>query len=158
MKEWWLAREPRERLLLMMAALLVLATLVYSSVWQPLTVARDGALVREQAQRETLAWMRQAAAEARQLQARGQVQRDSGRSLLSEVQQAAAGSPMAAGLKQLNPEGSGRLRVSVEAVDFASFIRWLDKLAAAGVQVRSLNLSRTEQGATQVQARLLLER
>jgi type II secretory pathway component PulM len=86
------------------------------------------------------------------------VQRVPGRSLLSEAQQAAAGSPMAAALQQLNPEGADRLRVSVDAVDFDSLVRWLGKLAAAGVQVQQFNLSRSGEGDDRVQARLLLSR
>jgi hypothetical protein len=44
-------------------------------------------------------------------------------------------------------------------VDFDSLIRWLGKLASAGVQVQNLNLSRgSAQEDAQVQARLLLTR
>lgn len=157
MMAWWQAREPRERLALSLALLVVGATALYSLLWRPL----NDELVRQQrrveVQRETLHWMQQAAQQVKALQARPQTGRPGNRSLLSEVERAAAQTGLKGSLKQLNPEGRNKLRVTVQDANFDDLIRWLGRLQNVGVTASSLTLSRIDDGP-KVQARLLLER
>jgi general secretion pathway protein M len=157
MMAWWQAREPRERLALLLAAVFVLASLFYYLGWQPLDRAYDRQLARQQTQTETLAWMRQAALEVKALGGQKARPPSTRRSLLAEAERAAAGNGMKASLKQLNPEGEDKLRVTVQDAEFDAFIRWLGRLDSAGVDISSLNLTRQD-GGSRVQARLLLER
>lgn len=157
MMEWWQAREPRERLFLLVAFVVVTATLCYSLIWQPLAESHASQTALKQSQTKTLVWMYQAAQEVKALggaRAAGPV---SQRSLLDEAERAAASDGMKASLKQLNPEGRDKLRVTVQDADFDTLIRWLGRLDSAGVAISNLTLSRVDEGQ-KVQARLLLER
>lgn len=157
MMEWWQAREPRERLILMVGALFVLTTLCYSLIWQPLDERYRQQVARKQSQTETLVWIRKAAQEVKALGGQKGLRSTSKRSLLSEAERAAASTGMKSSLKQLNPDGRDKLRVTVQDAGFDALIRWLGRLDNAGVGISSLTLSRPDEG-TKIQARLLLER
>jgi general secretion pathway protein M len=157
MMEWWQAREPRERLFLLAALLVVTVTLGYGLFWQPLADAYSKQSALKESQTKTLLWMQQAAQQVKALGGQ-QVRRPvSSRSLLDEAERAAASNGMKASLKQLNPEGRDKLRVTVQDADFDTLIRWLGRLDSVGVTISSLTLSRIDEGQ-KVQARLLLER
>ncbi len=157
MMEWWQAREPRERMALLVALAVILATLGYSLLWRPLNEDLARQRHRAEVQRETLAWMQQAAQQVKALQRQPQSRRASSRSLLSEAERAAAQTGLKGRLKQLNPEGRDKLRVTVQDAAFDDFIQWLGRLQQAGITASSLTLSRIDDGPT-IQARLLLER
>lgn len=157
MMEWWQAREPRERLVLLVGLVFVLATAFYGLVWQPLNASYQRQSILRQTQSETLVWMREAAREVKSLGGEKARRPSSRRSLLSETERAAASTGMKTYLKQLNPEGRDKLRVTVQDANFDAFVRWLGRLDDAGVAIGSLTLSRLDQEG-KIQARLLLER
>jgi len=159
MKDWWQAREARERRVLQLGLALILASLAWLLLWQPLEQARQAALARVATQRDTLTWMRGAATQVQVLRSAGTATATAApaASLLGAVEQTAKGSAVAAALRQLDPEGDDGLRVSLEAVSFDNLITWLGRLQAQGVSVANLTLNRLE-GGQLVQARLLLRR
>ena len=67
MRDWWLSRQPRERLILILGGLLVVAALLYLLVWEPLARERTNLANRVKAQGKTLVWMRHASEEVKQL-------------------------------------------------------------------------------------------
>lgn len=157
MMEWWQAREPRERWILLVGMAFVLATAFYRLLWLPLDTAYQRQSTLQLSQTETLAWMHEAAREVKALGGERAPRPASRRSLLAETERAAASTGMKTSLKQLNPEGGDKLRVMVQDADFDAFIRWLGRLDEAGVAIGSLTLSRLDQEG-KIQARLLLER
>ncbi|HHO69319.1 MAG TPA: type II secretion system protein M, partial [Gammaproteobacteria bacterium] len=68
MKDWFLGLEPRERRLVTAGGVVLALLLVYLVVWEPLAARYRQLQDSVAQQRETLAWMQQAAAQVKALQ------------------------------------------------------------------------------------------
>lgn len=155
---WW-ARTTRERWLLALGGGLVLATVPYTLIWEPLA-ERVSELEAEVAdKREDLAWMREAAEE---IQAHGDgaapaepVTDD--RSLLSLIDRSAREAGIDDALSRVQPEDGGTVRVWMDAAPFDPVIEWLAHLQrTAGVRVSALTAEDAD-GPGRADIRLTLE-
>ncbi len=130
MKAWFAALNPRERIIVVGgASLLVLALLVGSWLSFVSDVERLREVVSEQ--RAVSHWMERAALEATQLRkgASGQGRVVSGgASLLSLVDQTAKRSGLGSAVKRVEPDGSDKVRIRLERVNFDKMMRWLEGL------------------------------
>src|SRR3569833_3384489 len=91
MKAWFAALAPRERTMVLLAAVMATLGLGYVALWEPLVSGVVRLEQSVQAQRELKAWMTQAAAEAQRLRAAGAGQGPAGgdaRSLLTVIAEA----------------------------------------------------------------------
>jgi general secretion pathway protein M len=157
-KEWLANLAPRERRILAGGAVALVLLLFYLVIWQPLHsgVAQMRTSVAEQ--RDTLRWMREAAAEVKSLATSG-AQGGAGlggRSLLAVVDQSARSSNLGPALKRVEPEGQNSVRVRVEGASFDAMVGWLSGLARSSqVFATSLSIERAD-ASGQVDARLTL--
>ncbi|MEO5341909.1 MAG: type II secretion system protein M [Gammaproteobacteria bacterium SHHR-1] len=157
MTDWWHGLQPRERLSLLLAGLLIASVLVWQLIWVPLQTQLDKARTQVQAQQQLLAWMRQAAAQLKATDQAAEQQPDnSSTSLLSLVDQSARSAGLSQALKKIQPEGD-EVRVWLDQLDFDKAMLWLGALQRQGVSVSSLNAERA-QAPGQVQMRLSLAR
>ncbi|MGD2084284.1 MAG: type II secretion system protein M [Chromatiales bacterium] len=158
MKDWLAGLAPRERLMLLLGAAALPVLLVYLWGWRPLAEEADRLRAANERQRETLAWMREAAGEVRALQ-RSAPRRApaAGGSLLGQVDRLARQAQVKDRIRRLQPEGEAMVRVEIEATDFNRLIGWLDRLQKQGVETTSLSLTRVED-TNEADARLTLER
>lgn len=162
MKEWLASREPRERAALIAGGIVLILVLVYALVWQPLhrELERNRALVQEQ--RQTLAWMEQAAEEVAALRARGASSATeapaAGQSLAGYVEQSARSANLGQHIARMEPGGRDGVQLTLKDAPFDSLITWLASLQGPG-QPRAtiLSATRTEQPGL-VNATLTLER
>ncbi|WJW75222.1 type II secretion system protein M [Thiohalobacter sp. IOR34] len=160
MKEWFLGRSPREQQALVIGTGLLLILLGWALLWQPLAdrVQRLEAQLAEQRQQQ--AWMRQAAAEVKRLRQAGggrTVTGLGGRSLLAVVDQSARSAGLGTGLKRVEPEGSGRVRLRLEDVPFDALVRWLAQAGRQfGIRVHAISVERAK-AAGRVDVRLTLD-
>ncbi len=160
MKQWWAARDARERRTLMLGALIVAAVLLYSAVWQPLDreVGRLRSAVTKQ--EADLAWMRRAATQIKTLQAGAGTHRGQGasQSLLSLVDSSSRSAGLNQVIRRLEPQGADQVQVWVEGASFDDLARWLVQLRRqAGIEVALASVTR--QGTPGlVNARLTLAR
>jgi general secretion pathway protein M len=157
MKEWLAGLAPRERLVLLLGAAVLLVLLVYLLGWKPLADEAERLEAATERQRETLAWMREAAAEVQTLQRAGPERTVAGGSLLGLVDRLARQAQVKDRIRRLQPEGESMVRVEIEATDFNRLIGWLGRLQNQGVETTSLSLTRVE-GTNEADARLTLER
>lgn len=158
MKEWLANLAPRERRILVGGAVALVLLLFYLVVWQPLHtgVAQMRSSVAEQ--RDTLRWMREAAAEVKSLATSGGQGGAGlgGRSLLAVVDQSARSSNLGPALKRVEPEGQDSVRVRLEGASFDAMVGWLSGLARGSqVFATSLSIERADANG-QVDARLTL--
>jgi len=135
MREWFAGREPRERIALVAGAGVVALALMYALVWYPLEkdLERNRALVEQQ--RETLAWMRQAAAEVASLRAAGVDATHvpvADQSLVSVVEQSARKAGLRKHIARMEPAGSDSVQLTVKDAPFDTLITWLAGLENAG--------------------------
>ncbi|MFP1794441.1 type II secretion system protein GspM [Lonsdalea quercina] len=125
LQQRWLGMQPRERLLLAIAAGLLLVWLIYSLLWQPWH--QQGVRWRQAAERERQAvmWMRQQ--ESRLPPSGAQPREVEGREInLTElIPQSAAHSGIT--IQRLQPQDE-RIMLTLSPCDFATLMRWLAEL------------------------------
>ena len=158
-RTWWDGLQVRERRLLGVGAAVVAVLLGWALVWYPLAHARADLDKRVARQREDMAWMRQAAGEARELRAQGTHGRAErqGKSLLALADVSARSAGLSGALKRVEPAGGKSVRLSFEVADFDALMNWLDALARDfGVQATDLSVDKVE-GLGLVNARATLE-
>lgn len=127
MKEKWQQLSLREKRLVIITAIVVVITVVYFMIWQPLQDGIQTSRVRVKAQHQTLTQMQEQAAEARQLLA-AQRQAGSNRSsssLLVIIERTAQTKNLKSRLQKVQPEGEDSVRVWVENASFDQLIDWL---------------------------------
>ena len=128
MKEKWQQLSLREKRLVIITSIVVVITLVYFMIWEPLQDGIQTSRVRIKAQTDTLLQMREQAAEAKQLMA---AQRQAGAnvgnssSLLVIIERTAQQKNLKSRLQKVQPEGQDGVRVWVENASFDQLIDWL---------------------------------
>jgi general secretion pathway protein M len=159
MKAWLAGLEPRERLMVYVAAGLLALMLAYLLLLRPFHTGFDRLKSGVEEQRETLQWMQQSAARVKQLQLAGATAGDGlgGRSLLSATDAAARAAGLGPSLKKVEPDGSHGVRVWLDGAKFDDIVGWLDIMDSRyGADVDTITL---ERGASPglVNARLNLQ-
>lgn len=127
MKEKWQQLSSREKRLVILTAGVVMISVVYFMIWQPLQDGIKTSRVRITAQQQTLTEMQEQAAEARQLlaaQRQGNASRSSG-SLLVIIERTAQSKNLKSRLQKVQPEGEDSVRVWVENASFDQLMDWL---------------------------------
>lgn len=161
MKAWWNQLSNRERWLVGGGSVLTLLLIVYALIWQPFQkeLGRLRQTVAEQ--RADLAWMRQAAIEAKRLEnvqagPKSQLPEGVRRSLLIVVDQSARAAGLGTAVKRVEPQGDDRVRIWLEQAGFDQLIGWLDTLRQdQGIQTANAVIDR--QAGGRVDARLILQ-
>lgn len=154
---WLESLSPRDRNALLAGAAALLVALLYLGLWEPLANHEARLAERVAQQREQLAWMQTAAAEARQLRGRGGASAapSAGGSLLSTIDQAAAAAGLKETVKRVAPEGGGTVRVWLGEAPYPAVLRWLQALARQGILPQAVQMERVEVPG-RVDARVLL--
>lgn len=159
MKNWWISRAPRERVILILAGIALLAMLYYLMVWEPLIKGSEK-LAQQRNDAATLqSWLMSIEPEVSRLR---KLSGNTGRSSKGSVLSIADSSAKAAGLgnavKRMQPDGENMARAWLENASFNPLLAWLHKLETnSGIYVTDLNISRETQ-AGHVKARLTLKR
>jgi general secretion pathway protein M len=157
MKEWFAGLEPRERLLVSGGAVVLVLLLLYVVIWEPISSGYRNLQEDVAEQKQTLAWMQQAASQIKTLQrsSTGEVRGLGGRSLLAVVDQSARSGGLGDSIKRIEPDGSKGVKVWLEGVAFDPMILWLGKLTRT-YQIETSLITIEPQGGGRVNARLTL--
>ena len=161
MKEWYLSKEPNERRALLIGTVIVIALLLYSLGWKPLTNAiqrNQGHLIQQQ---ETLQWMRGTAQKIKQLSGnqRPVLAATANQPLLSIVENTAKTIIRSGGvLKRVEPKDRDTVQVWLDQASFDEVIRWLNNLQRnSGIHATNISLEKQKQVGV-VNARITLKR
>jgi len=159
LKQWLDTREPRERVLLIAGAITVLTGILYFSIWDPLAtgiVKKQNSIVSIE---NTLANMRDSAAEITRLRGlSGSNQARNKRPLLSTIDATAQTMKLRQMIRTIKPKGQNAAQVWFDDVPFDKLIKWLGQLQlTAGVQVMSITVHKRDVPGF-VQARITLGR
>lgn len=160
MKAYFDNLSQRERYMVIVAGVALVLFIAYALVWRPVVGNARAVEQRLAAQEAELQWMRQAAAEVRQLRgsagAANQTQAG-GTSLLSLVERTARQGKLAPAVRRVQPDGQNGVRIWLENAAFDDLLVWLHQLASAhGVGLSEISVQR-QQGPGIVNGRLLLE-
>lgn len=159
MKAWFDGLEPRERRMLIVGGILLLISLFYVAVWEPLEDGVESLRKNNAEQLELLQWMQQSVQEVKQLRGAGgrPAQLAQGQSLLAAIDRAARANKLGGALKRVQPDGNNRARVWLEGASFDHIVRWIDSLQRQqGVFVVSSVFDALEEKG-RVDARLVFE-
>ena len=160
LNQWYSNLQARERLMVLATSIVVIITLFYIIVWEPLHKGLDGAQVQYQANLKNLQWMQQAAAQVRTLKASGGRIRstNSNQPVSLLVEQSAAISAIKPNLSKLESSGKDGARVALDGASFDQMLLWLSTLEQThGVPVTSASIERADKPGT-INARLSFTR
>ncbi len=157
LRQHWEQMQSRERRIVAAGGVATLVLLLYALVWDPLTTRLRQMEQNVAAQRTALAWMQQAAVEARALRGTQGTGSD-GRSLLALSDESAKAHKLGAAVKRVQPDGQHTVRIWLEDAAFADLLRWLDTLAGHhSVKISELTVERMPAAPGRVNARVVLE-
>ncbi len=127
---WWQQRQPREQRALLLAAVVIAATLFWYGLWQPLQQGMARAQARLDNLRQAVAWMQQAEQQVAQLKKkRGTGFKDRGRqSLLTLLDQSARLQGLGDGIRRGERSGDQGVRLWLEGVQFDPLILWIERM------------------------------
>ena len=159
-QHWYHGLQQRERQLVLAASAVIIVTLLYLIIWEPIHNGVEEQARKYQAQIDILEWMQAAAVEVRTLKASGAANRNTNSSqpvsLLVEKSTASAGlKPYLRKLESTTDKGA---RITLDAVSFDQVLLWLSTLQTQyGISVTSANLDRDD-SAGAVNVRMTLNR
>ncbi|MGL5947602.1 MAG: GspM family type II secretion system protein ExeM [Aeromonas sp.] len=150
---WWHAISPREQRTYGIGAVMLLITLLYAGLWQPLANAVNAREKQVQNQQKTLAWLKEKGQEVMALQRTRGKPLDTSGTLEGVINRTAFSHKIK--IARLQPQGD-ELQVWIDLVAFADLTRWLAALSEQyGIEVQVIELSREAQAPGQVKVRRL---
>lgn len=155
MKDWYLRQSPRDRMIVMVVAVLAIISLLYALAWYPLQTGKariEQALISKQ---ETLEFVRRAGAQLRASTGGAVTGKTSDKApylLIDEVIRQAKMDPP----ERVEPSGANGARVQFGEVEFDKLVAVLAELELYGLEVSTLTISRKNPGT--VSARFNMER
>ena len=160
-QQWWTGLEARERRTLLIGGIALAIILYLFVIWLPAHRTVERLETRLTEQHSLLAWMQQAGATAQALRAvgggNGQIVGIGNQALFSFVDQSAREAGLADALRQVEPTGEQRVRVTLQQANFDVLMNWLVTLKTRhGVDVSALSVRRGETPGL-VDAQLVLE-
>lgn len=161
LQQWWKGLEARERRTLIIGGVALVIILYVFVIWLPAHRSADRLAERLADQRALLAWMQQAGAEAQGLRAAGagggQTVGIGNQALFSFVDQSAREAGLASALRQVEPTGDQRVRVTLQKAGFDQLMNWLVTLKTRhGIDASAMTVRRGEEPGL-VDAQLILE-
>ena len=157
---WYHGLQQRERQLVLAASVVIVVTLFYLVIWEPIHNSIEEQTQQYQSQTGVLQWMQNASKEVKLLKASGGASKRSSSTqpvtLLVENSAATAGlKPYLSKLESTSDKGA---RVTIDAASFDQLLLWLNTLQTSyGIAVTSANLDRDDEPGA-VNARMTLNR
>lgn len=153
---WYRNLEPREKLLVAITSVILLITIFYIAVWEPVYNGLDQQQKLYNSQQNTLLWMQQASAEVKALKRSGAsaTKRNSNQPVSLIIEQSASTAGLKKNLSKLESSGKTGAQAKLEAVSFDQMLIWINALKRNnGVIISSANIERADIPGT-VNARL----
>ncbi len=160
LKQWYKSLPQKEQWMVSGTTALILATLFYLVIWEPIHVGLQTERQKQQSQQEILIWMQQAANEVRTLRASGSRStiRDRNKPITLVIEQAIKNAGLKSSLNKIESSGKDGARVTLNEASFNQVLVWLNTLSTYnGIQVVSANIERGKEPG-RANARLSFER
>lgn len=160
LKQWYRALPTREQWMVSATSVLIVITLFYLLVWEPLHLGLEQEQQKQQSQQEVMIWMQQAATEVQSLRRSGggKTIRDRNKPTTLVIEQAINNAGLKPSVKKIESSGSNGARVTLSEASFNQIVVWLNTLSTHnGIQVVSANMERSDKPG-RVDARLTFDR
>lgn len=157
MKDWYLGLEPRERLMVSVGGVVLLLAVIWGLLINPVYSASAAAERRIDTKRETLAFLRSAAAELAGATDVPAGRPDlAGQSLVVIIDRSARQAGLGAALTSNQPIGEDGIRVRLENASFEAVARWLAAInQESGLAIETASFDRAPESG-RVNANLTL--
>lgn len=160
LKHWFEALTTKEQRMLIASAGIILITLFYLLVWEPIHLGLDSELQKKKIQTENMIWMQEAASEVLKLRSAGNrsVIRDANKPATLVIEQSINNAGLKDSVTKIESSGKSGARVTLNEVSFNQMLVWMNTLATHnGIHIVSANIERaSKQG--RANARLTFER
>ena len=159
-QNWYHGLQQRERQLVLAASIVVIATLLYLVIWEPVVNGVSDQTQKYESQMDILDWMQTAATEVRTLKATGAAKRqtNSSQPVTLLVEQSAATAGLKPFIRKLESTSDKGARITIDEASFDQLLLWLNTLQTQyGIAVSSANLDRVDKPGA-VNARMTLSR
>lgn len=160
LKLWHRSLPQKEQWMVSGTALLIIITLFYLIIWEPIHVGLETEKLKQQSQQEILIWMQQAANNVKTLRASGtrNTIRDKNKPATLVIEQAIKNAGLKPTVKKIESSGTSGARVSLNEAPFNQILVWLNTLSTHnGIHVVSANIERGEKPGS-ANVRLSFER
>jgi len=159
-KQWFNSLPSKEQWMVSATGLLIVVTLFYLIIWEPVHLGLEAEQQKQQAQKEILLWMQQAAIEARVLRSSGNrsTVRNKNKPATLVIEQTINNAGLKPSVSKIESSGKNGARVVLNDAPFNQILVWLNTLTTHnGIQVVSANIERAKKPG-RANARLTLER
>jgi len=160
LQHWYQGLQQRERLLVLAASVVIVVTLFYLIIWEPVHKSLEEQTQKYQSQQGILQWMQNAATEVNALKASGSANKrtSSNQPVTLLVEKSATTAGLKPYLSKLESTSDKGARVTIEAASFDQLLLWLNTLQTKyGISITSANLDRDDKPGA-VNARMTLNR
>jgi len=158
-KQWFNSLPSKEQWMVSGTGALIVITLFYLIVWEPIHVDLNTEQQKKQSQQEVLTWMQNASVEVKSLRSSGGVTiRDKNKPATLVIEQTIMNAGLKPSVKKIESSGKNGARVTLNDAPFNQIMVWLNTLAKHnGILVVSANIERSDKTG-KANARLTLER
>lgn len=146
MMDWWEARNDREKLILLVGAIVAVLLIGFELIWMPIANSVDTLNKQVQSQESLAHWMQIAGIRIKALKKAGFVmsQQQTG-SLLVIVEKTLEQAKLNSYLRNVQQPADNQITLSFQSVPFDAFIQWVQSIwQTNGVQVQQLSVTRTD--------------
>jgi len=146
LRQWWRAREPRERRVLAAGGLVAGLIVLYTGVWSPWQAELARLRVQVPEQRASLAWMQDQLARLGPAAGRlAAASRTRSLPLLTVVEQTAREAGLRDTVRQIQPGEKGEVNVWLQDAGFDTWLQWTDALRGREIEIAGANISHSAQ-------------
>ena len=159
-KLWFNSLPSKEQRMVSATGLLIIVTLFYLIVWEPVHVGLKMEQQKQQSQKEVMLWMQQAAVEVSASRTSGNriTVRDKNKPATLVIEQAINNAGLKSSVSKIESSGKNGARVVLNDAPFNQILVWLNTMATHNdIQVVSANIERASKHG-RANARLTLER
>jgi general secretion pathway protein M len=160
LKLWFYSLSLKEQRMVSATVAIIILTLFYLIVWEPIHQGLESAQQKQQAQKEILLWMQEAATEVRTLRSAGgrSIIRDKNKPITLVIEQTVNNAGLKTAVNKIESSGRDGARVTLDDAPFNQLLIWLNTMATHnGIQVVSANIARSSNPG-RADARLAFER
>lgn len=159
-KQWFNSLPSKEQWMVSGTGFLIIATLLYLVIWEPVHIGLKTEQQKQQSQNEILLWMQQAATEVKGLRTSGSrtTIRDKNKPTTLVIEQTINNAGLKSSVRKIESSGKNGARVTFNEAAFNQILVWLNTLATHnGIHVVSANIERASKPG-QANVRLTFER
>lgn len=152
--------QKREQNMLLAMSVVVIITLFYLLIWEPLFNASTLESERLQSQKKILLWMQDAQQQVAELRSSGQLISPAvaNQSINTLIERSAISAGIRSAIDKLDSDGKQAMKVQLKSVEFDKLMQWLGKLQNEyGITPKHVTINRLEE-AGMVNGRLTLEK